>query len=842
MNEIIVFDTYHGRSINDCELDYYSKKLATCSSDNTVKIFDLSLSKEPVCVAELKDHSSAVWKVCWSHPKYGSLLASCSFDKNVIIYKEVNINKYEMIYINNEHMSSVNYIEWSPHEYGLHLGCASSDGTISILSYYMNKGSNEGYWNKYSMKAHLNGVASLSWEKPYNNMLLMNKNMNDNNMNNNNSNNNNSNNNNSNNNNNDIMNSFKLVSGGFDNQVIIWMFDNNTKEFQKIFQMNDKPHKSSIKDVAWKPNLNNSPNIIASCSEEKIVILWIEDVTNNVWRNGQVIKVNHNIHKLSWSPNGTILAIACSDDNAYLYKENLEGIWVEVCNLSEENNIQEDNSMNITNNEQDNHNDNLLNNDNNNNMNYIANANVSTNSYMNDNTNTSNSLMNQNNNLSHQGPYQNKDTFNRSSQGNFAAYHNSTQQQQQHLNVNSISSNMNNVVNGFANNNNTNQMNGPSGQMNGPPGQMNGPPSQMNVPSGQMNGPPGQMNGPPSQMNGPPSQMNGPPSQMNGPPSQMNVPPSQMNVPPSQMNGPSSQMTVPPTPPAYLTMQNNKKNNTSNLTPTMKNIPPPTAPPLVVNNSTGAPGPYSASNFSAQPHGVAAPFGVPPAQQQVGGSVTNMSVSNVSNNKSTFAGPPPPLSSTSTTPIIPSVSSTNFPKASTSSVQQQVQGPFSNVNMSRPSYVMNPQIPPSFSQTNSNNNNINNSGMMPPRPSQYSNNLNFNSLSSSVPPPAFSSSPQGMQNKNSIANNINNNNSSSNNNSFSNFNAHMNQANMPPPNPSVMHPNKPVGTTYASMGGGGYNPPHAPPMMNDSNMKPSNQQYGYSNYNMPPRQNTHMNN
>ncbi|SPJ11504.1 protein transport protein SEC13 [Plasmodium sp. DRC-Itaito] len=780
MNELIVFDTYHGRSINDCELDYYSKKLATCSSDNTVKIFDVSVSKEPVCVAELKDHSSAVWKVCWSHPKYGSLLASCSFDKNVIIYKEVNINKYEMIYINNEHMSSVNYIEWSPHEYGLHLGCASSDGTISILSYYMNKSSNEGYWNKYSMKAHLNGVACISWEKPYNNILLMNKNLNDNN--------NNNNNNNNSNNNNDVINSFKLVSGGFDNQVIIWMFDNNTKEFQKIYQMNDKPHKSGIKDVAWKPNLNNSANIIASCSDEKIVILWIEDVTNNVWKNGQIIKVNYNIHKISWSPNGTILAIACSDDNAYLYKENAEGIWEEVCNLTEENNnIQDDNSMNMTNNEQENHNENMLNSDNNNNMNYTGNTNVSSVSYMPDNTNVSNlnmnypngsnSLMNPNNSLSHQGPYQNKDTFNRSSQDNFGVYHNSTQQQ--HANVNSTSSHMNNVqagntvsnkvISSFANNN-TNQMNGPPGQI-----------------------------------------------------------------------------TVPPTPPAYLTMQNNKKNNTSNLTPNMNNMPPPTAPPLVVNNLNGASSPYTQSNISQQPHGVAAPYGVPsapPAQQQVGGNVTNMSVSsNVNNNKCTFGGSPPPLSSTSTTPIIPAVGSANFPKASTSSVQQQVHGPFPNVNMSRPSFVTNSQIPPSFSHLNNNNNNninnINNSGMMPPRPSQYSNNLNLNPLPTSVPPPAFSSDSQGMSNKNSITSNFNNNNS--NNNSFSNFNAHMNQANISPPNPSVMNPSKPVGTTYGSMPGG-YNIPHAPNTMNDSNVKPQNQQYGYSNYNMPPRQNTHMNN
>ncbi|GAB69135.1 WD domain G-beta repeat domain containing protein [Plasmodium cynomolgi strain B] len=328
MNELVVFDSNHQKAINDCELDYYSKKLATCSSDNTVKIFDVSLSKEPVCVAEMRDHSSAVWKVCWSHPKYGSLLASCSYDKSVIIYKEVHMNKYDIIYVNNEHNSSVNYIEWSPHEYGLHLGCACSDGNISIISYDLTKGSTgEGQWNKYSVKAHLNGTACISWEKTHKN-----KHMNegtagapavatapsssggggD-----------------------HHANAFQLASGGFDNQVIIWLFDNSTKEFHKVYQMKDKPHNSSIKDIAWRPNLNNSTNIIASCSDENIVILWVEDISNNQWRNGQVIKVKDRISKVCWSPNGTILAIACTNENAYLYREGLDGVWEEACNLAD---------------------------------------------------------------------------------------------------------------------------------------------------------------------------------------------------------------------------------------------------------------------------------------------------------------------------------------------------------------------------------------------------------------------------------------------------------------------------------------------------------------------------
>lgn len=311
MSEVVVFDTKHSKSINDCVLDYYAKRLATCSSDNSVKVFDVSSLSSSVCIAELRDHSSAVWKVCWSHPKYGGLLASCSYDKSVIVYKELEANKYGKIYINTEHKGSINSIEWAPYDFGLHLGCASSDGYISIVSYNLNKeNSTEGCWHRYYTKAHLNGVSCISWEKK-SNAFVDENNLND---------------------TSEQINSFKLVSGGFDHQVIVWLFDNNSKEFHKLFQMRDEPHKTAVKDVAWKPNAGSLINIIASCSDQQ-VILWEEDVNTNVWINKQVIYFQHKIDKITWSPNGTILAVSCDNENVFLYKENEEGVWNNLCNL-----------------------------------------------------------------------------------------------------------------------------------------------------------------------------------------------------------------------------------------------------------------------------------------------------------------------------------------------------------------------------------------------------------------------------------------------------------------------------------------------------------------------------
>lgn len=82
-----VFESGHLDMVHDAQLDYYGKRLATCSSDRTVKVFDLS-GDQRTHIADLKGHEGPVWTVCWAHPRYGSLLASASFDHRVILWKE----------------------------------------------------------------------------------------------------------------------------------------------------------------------------------------------------------------------------------------------------------------------------------------------------------------------------------------------------------------------------------------------------------------------------------------------------------------------------------------------------------------------------------------------------------------------------------------------------------------------------------------------------------------------------------------------------------------------------------------------------------------------------------
>ena len=102
MNSLCTVETAHDDMIHDSQFDYYSTKLATCSSDRTIKVFDVKDDTYHNS-ATLKGHEGPVWQVAWAHPKFGVLLASCSYDGSVIIHKESPQNQWSPIYEHKFH-------------------------------------------------------------------------------------------------------------------------------------------------------------------------------------------------------------------------------------------------------------------------------------------------------------------------------------------------------------------------------------------------------------------------------------------------------------------------------------------------------------------------------------------------------------------------------------------------------------------------------------------------------------------------------------------------------------------------------------------------------------------
>lgn len=312
-------DTGHEDIIHDAQMNYYGTTLATCSSDEVIKLFNVKDKKQKL-IAELRGHQGPVWGLSWSHPIHGNLLASCSYDRSVIVWME-HEGKWEKFYEYKDHKSSVNTVAWAPHEYGLVLACGSSDGIISILTY-----TSAGNWDSTTIPdAHASGVNAVSWAPAINADFILNPSLSQ-----------------------TACGLLKrIVSGGCDCLVKIWREDPSSGGWVKEAQL-EGGHTEWVRDVAWCPSLSLARQQIASCGQDGCVIVWqslrrrvgsdvnatgllgtaVEGAAEEVWKPVVLATYPDVVWHVSWSLTGNILAVSGGDNKVTLWKENLEGAWV----------------------------------------------------------------------------------------------------------------------------------------------------------------------------------------------------------------------------------------------------------------------------------------------------------------------------------------------------------------------------------------------------------------------------------------------------------------------------------------------------------------------------------
>lgn len=346
----VPIETQHDDMIHDAQLDYYGKRLATCSSDRTIKIFDV-VNGEPQrqnAGVTLKGHTGPVWQVAWAHPKYGHILASCSYDGKVLIWKEQQggaggaaaatnagynpgpyggvsgaaaggAGNWSRIKEHSLHTASVNSVSWAPHELGAIVACASSDGKLSVLTF-----KNDGTWGADIFNAHNVGCNAVSWAPAtlpgslitptpgapgpnHGNAAPTTSSVK------------------------------RFASAGCDNLVKIWGFreDNQTWVEEEVL----KGHVDWVRDVAWAPNIGLPRSYIATASQDRTVIIWSKNTPNAPWTQTFLNPVPADgaaagdnkfpdvVWRVSWSLAGNILAVSCGDGKVTLWKENLKGVW-----------------------------------------------------------------------------------------------------------------------------------------------------------------------------------------------------------------------------------------------------------------------------------------------------------------------------------------------------------------------------------------------------------------------------------------------------------------------------------------------------------------------------------
>ncbi|PVU85239.1 hypothetical protein BB560_007112 [Smittium megazygosporum] len=308
-------------------------------------------------------HEGPVWQVAWAHPKFGNILATCSYDSRVLIWKE-DKTSWSVIKVHDKHTSSgicpldsfnntkilnnfntilsttmsftnlVNSIAWAPHELGPILACGSSDGNISFLMF-----TSEGTWETLMLNdAHSSGVNSVSWA-PSTPISSLSQPI--------------------------SPNSFvkKLASGGSDNLVKIWDYSDSTKTYELSHTL--AAHDDWVRDVAFAPNIGLGSQYLASCSQDKTVILWSCDIPDpnadpsqqkssekTVWSHKPLTSKPFNdvVWRVSWSLSGNILAVSCGDNKVTLWKETLSREWISITQLDENGTSNPSESSNISSN------------------------------------------------------------------------------------------------------------------------------------------------------------------------------------------------------------------------------------------------------------------------------------------------------------------------------------------------------------------------------------------------------------------------------------------------------------------------------------------------------------
>ncbi|XP_022663105.1 nucleoporin SEH1-like isoform X2 [Varroa jacobsoni] len=126
-------DADHADLIHDVAFDFYGRRLATCSSDQNVKIFDLQPDGDWKCTGNFKTHSGSVWKVTWAHPEFGQVIATCSYDRTAAIWEECPVlgkwlRKASIVCA----QATLKDIKFAPKHLGLQIATCSEDCRVRV--------------------------------------------------------------------------------------------------------------------------------------------------------------------------------------------------------------------------------------------------------------------------------------------------------------------------------------------------------------------------------------------------------------------------------------------------------------------------------------------------------------------------------------------------------------------------------------------------------------------------------------------------------------------------------------------------------------------------------------
>ncbi|KAL4234460.1 Nucleoporin SEH1 [Mactra antiquata] len=302
----------HKDLIHDVSYDFFGRRMATCSSDQTVKIWDQGEDGEWSCSASWKTHSGSVWRVTWAHPEFGQVVATCSFDRTAAVWEERDgecraddqykswIKRTSLV----DSRTSVTDVKFAPKHLGLQLATCSADGIVRI--YEAPDMMNLSQWSlQHEISSSLR-CSCLSWNTSRRHPPMIAVGSNDRN---------------------------SSVGG----KLQIYEYNDATRKWNKvetIAMVTDAVH-----DVAFSPNLGRSYHMLGIATRT-LKIITMEPLRRDAALSGQTGLTkfelrqvadfddhNSQVWRLCWNVTGTVLVSSGDDNKVRMWKGNYLGNW-----------------------------------------------------------------------------------------------------------------------------------------------------------------------------------------------------------------------------------------------------------------------------------------------------------------------------------------------------------------------------------------------------------------------------------------------------------------------------------------------------------------------------------
>lgn len=133
------FLTGHADLVHDVSYDFYGRHVATCSSDQQIKVFKLDKETNEWELSDSwKAHDSSVVSLDWAAPEFGRVIASVSYDKMIKLWEEdpdvseLSGKRWQKLCTLNDATGPLFCVKFAPSHLGLRLAALGNDGKLRM--------------------------------------------------------------------------------------------------------------------------------------------------------------------------------------------------------------------------------------------------------------------------------------------------------------------------------------------------------------------------------------------------------------------------------------------------------------------------------------------------------------------------------------------------------------------------------------------------------------------------------------------------------------------------------------------------------------------------------------